>query len=286
MSCIFIFKRLETNLLTLVIYHSQTDDQSKCTNQTVKITLWYYFTSNFSKVFINILLYLQDSLNNAKNIFTDYVCNELVYEFHTNDILDALLSVNLSLKDYTHLWQIYHKKTEQAIVFVNVMMKHYYNTKHIFLIIDQLIYLRLHHSYIISDLLNHKLSNQCISSFRILHYIDSLAYELELLSMMWIHLVILIAQLELTSSDNSYDQQSNVNSSLIMNKNINRIFNNINTTLFYKIKCLLDKHITHHECGQSTVKYLVKWKKYYHSHNIWYKVKDLANARKLVKEYE
>ena len=62
-----LFKKLDTKLLTSTVYHSQTDDQSEQINQTVKIALYYFLTSSewADEVFIIILLYLQNSLNNS-----------------------------------------------------------------------------------------------------------------------------------------------------------------------------------------------------------------------------
>ena len=264
-----IFECLNTKLLTFTAYHSQIDDQSEHTNQTVKITLHYYFMTSSDENFINILLYLQNYLNNFWNAFTDYALNELLYRFCINDILNALSSTDLSSEDYICLHQIYWEEAEQIIIFVNATFKSYYNANHQFITIksDSMTYLRLFHNYIILNLMNRKLSNQCVESFCILKWIDHLVYWLELLFIMYIHFVVLIVQLELiiVSENNLYNCQFNVNSSFIEN---NSNINNINTALFYKIKCLLNKHIRHYEHKQSTVKYLVKWKKYNHNHNV------------------
>ena len=238
-------------------------------NQIIKIVLHYYFTANSDKDFVNILLYLQDHLNNFWNASINYASNELLYKFCINDILDALSLIDFLFEDYTCLHQIYWEKAEQIITFVNVIFKLYYNMNHQFITIksDSMIYLRLFHSYIILNLMNQKLSNQCVESFCIFKWIDHLAYQFKLLFTMHIHLVVLIVQLKsvIMSENNLYDCQFNVNSSFIKNNNN---INNINTTFFYKIECLLDKYIRCHRYSQFTVKYLVKWKRYNHSHNV------------------
>ena len=282
-----IFECLNIKLLTFTAYYSQTDDQFKHTNQTVKIVLQYaLFNSDRSdEAFITILLYLQDSLNNARNIFIHYILNELTYEFCTNDSLNTLLFLNLFFKDYNHLQQIYHKDAEHIIIFANVMSKHYYDAKHTFLAINEMIYLQLFHRYIISDLANQKLSNQHIRLFQVIEWIENLVYHLNLSFTMQIHSVISIAQLKFTLHEfDFYNHQLKMNSLSVEN---NIIFknNNIKSAPFYKIEHLLDKWIWWiHD--KSVIEYLIKWKKYNHSHNAWYEVKNLTNAKKLVKNYK
>ena len=60
-----MFKCLDTKLLTFTAYYSQINDQSEYTNQTVEIILWYFLTFYSDKVFITMLSYLQESLNNS-----------------------------------------------------------------------------------------------------------------------------------------------------------------------------------------------------------------------------
>ena len=51
------------------------------------------------------------------------------------------------------------EQTENVIIFVNILIKAYYDKSHIALKLtrDNIIYLRLHHEYEISDLINRKL---------------------------------------------------------------------------------------------------------------------------------
>ena len=146
--------------------------QFKYINQTVKIALYYFFTSNSDEIFITVLSYLQDSLNNSWNSSTNYALNKLAYKFWTNDILDVLSSTNISLKNYIWLCQIYCEKANESIVFINVMLKYYYDARHTSLTLDFMTFLWLFQDYIISDLINRKLSNQCINFFCILKQIN------------------------------------------------------------------------------------------------------------------
>ena len=177
------------------------------------------------------------------------------------------------------------------MTFINIMSKSYYDANHkaIVMKIESMTYLQLFHRYIISDLTNKKLLNQWVGLFHILECIKYLIYHLELLFTMQIHFVVLIAQLESVFKNNSYNYQSSTNSLSVQNNNIvtdEITNNNVEMTSSYKIKCLLDKCIIYWECDQFMMKYLVKWKEYNHSHNVWYKVKELNNTTDLVKNFE
>lgn len=104
--------------------------------------------------------------------------------------------------------------------------------------------------------------------------------------MMQIHLIISITQLKPANEKDSYNQQKDANSSSVENDSITDEIKDIKTASAYKIEWFLNKHTRHHECSQATIKYLVKWKGYNYSHNVWYKMKDLTNVREFVKKYK
>ena len=163
-----LFKKLDIKLLTFTVYYFQMNEQFKHINQTVKIVLCYFLTLNLDEAFITILLYLQDSLNNSWNSFISYALNKLVYEFWINNTFNALLSANISSESYIQFCQIYCEKTDESIVFINIMLKHYYDARHTSLTLNFMTFLWLFQDYIISDLINKKLLNQCVDSFCIL----------------------------------------------------------------------------------------------------------------------
>ena len=105
-----------------------------------------------------MLLFIQIENNNVVHVITKYVSNEFVYEFKNNKTLNML--TNLSFENYNQLRQIKQKNVEIVITFVNVLNKIRYDAIHKTLKfkIDDKMYLRLHHNYIIFDLFNHKLS--------------------------------------------------------------------------------------------------------------------------------
>lgn len=187
----------------------------------MKIVLQYYLISNPDEVFITVLSYLQYSLNNAWNTSTDYASNELVYKFHTNDILNALSPADLLSEDYICIHQICCKEIKQTIVFANATAKTYYNVSHksVSSTEKSMIYLWLFHDYIISDLINQKLLNQQIELFYVIKCINQPVYCLELLFTMYIHFIMSIAQLKSTLHESDlYNHQINVNLLFIENK--------------------------------------------------------------------
>ncbi len=102
---------------------------------------------------------------------------------------------------------------------------------------------------------------------------------------MQIHPVVSIAQLESATFDNDpYGRAQDTEPSSVENEAVNS--DNDNTTPVYEIERLLDKRATQRDRGRARVEYLVKWKGYGHSHNAWYGIEDLQDAKELVDEYE
>src|SRR5947207_8040837 len=94
-------------------------------------------------------------------------------------------------------------------------MKHHYNKHHILLLLnsDDLIMLKLHHEYCVSDVKNKKLLIQQVRCFSIKQQIFSLVYELDLSLNMKIHSVISVTNLKSLSSDKDlYKHQYNEHS--------------------------------------------------------------------------
>ena len=69
---------------------------------------------------------------------------------------------------------------------------------------DSYVYLRFHHDYIISDIINKKLFNQRVEPFKILKKIENLIYHLKLSLVMKIHFVMFIAQLKSMSLNENF----------------------------------------------------------------------------------
>ena len=112
---------------------------------------------------------------------------------------------DLSAEDYTRFRQVKREFVEEAMAFANVMRKLRYDAKHIGLelAVGGYVYLCLYNGYTISGLINRKLNQQRVGSFKILEKIGTLVYRLELPLVMKIHSVISIAQLESFSASDA-----------------------------------------------------------------------------------
>ena len=211
-----VFRKLKTIIFIFTIYHFQTNNQSKRINQFVEIALRFHVIAHFDDEWIDVLSFIQVDNNNVVHVIIEYVSNELIYEFKINDTLNML--TNLSFENYSQLRQVKRKNVEIAMTFANTLSKTRYDAVHKTLEfkIDDKMYLRLHHDYIISNLFNHKLSKQRVKFFSVIEKIDNLAFRLQLSFVMKIHSVVSIAQLKsITRDTNSYDKIADRNSSLI-----------------------------------------------------------------------
>ncbi len=76
-----IFDKLEVNFLYSTTYHSQSDNQSKRTNQIIEIDLRFHlFEMKNSKNWSFCLSIIQCHMNNTI-CFLDKISNEIVYDF-------------------------------------------------------------------------------------------------------------------------------------------------------------------------------------------------------------
>ena len=171
----------------------------------------------------------------------DHVFNELYYEFKINDIIDALV-VDLSTKTFNKFRQLKRKNVETIMTFVNAFSKTRYDNKHRVINIkkNDMMYLRLHQKYTISNLVNFKLSKQRVDFFEIFDKIDNLVFRLQLSFVIKIYSIVFITQLKSIIFDqNFYDKSINKKSSFVEKKN--SII--VKTTSHYEIERLLDKRI-------------------------------------------
>src|SRR5437763_1078282 len=97
-------------------------------------------------------------------------------------------------------------------------MKNCYDKHHISLLLNfrNLIMLKLHHEYHISDIKNKKLFIQQVNCFSVKQQISLLAYELKLSANMKIHSIMSIINLKFVSSEKDfYNQLYNDHSSFV-----------------------------------------------------------------------
>ena len=151
---------MSTRISTTTAYHAQSDDQLKWINQTMKIVLCFAQERNSDTEFIKFLSAFKWVFNNSFNVFTDHFLNEIIYSFKLADSFDIIIAD--TAEDFETQWKIHQQKTQDSIAWINLIMKHCYDKHHIFLLLnsDDLIMLKLHHEYHVSDVKNKKLSIQ------------------------------------------------------------------------------------------------------------------------------
>ena len=252
-----IFTALKYNLLTSTAYHTQTDEQSERTNQTVKIAIRFYLSQHIDVVDWTIILpYLQGYLNNSPNQSTSLAPNKVIYGFKVRNTL-GILSELPDGEDYSKIRQRNRQQAEESVAFANTFAKLRYNAKHkaIDISTGDKVYLRLGHRYNIPGV-NPKLHQQRIGPFKVLERVGPLAYRLKLPPLIKIHPVVSIAQLEpLPAGPNPYHRPQNANTPTVIERESEGLGDNE-----YVVKAILGK--------RGNNKYLVKWKNYGHKHNV------------------
>ena len=91
-----IFNKLDIIMITSIAYYSQTDEQSKRINQIVEIVLHFHLITDIND-WLFILSFLQRFLNNFITS-TNFIFNELTYDFRVKDIVKLL--ADLSIKNF------------------------------------------------------------------------------------------------------------------------------------------------------------------------------------------
>jgi hypothetical protein len=74
-----LLSKLDTKLLMSTAYHSQTDKQSKRTNQIVEIALRFFLIENSNANWISATSLIQANLNNFFNVAIELSFNEITY---------------------------------------------------------------------------------------------------------------------------------------------------------------------------------------------------------------
>jgi hypothetical protein len=282
-----LFSKLDTKLLMSTAYHSQTDEQSKRTNQIVEIALRFFLIENSHANWISATSLIQASLNNSFNVVIELSFNEIMYEFKTRDTLSFLVAEKfeqisqfkiLSLLNQTR----YRNRCEiaNAVFFANAKVKILHDRKHqsLFFKSRKKIYLRLHKDYNLFEIINKKLFQQRCDSFTIKRRVKRLAYELDLLKRWKIHSIIFVTQLK-SASTNSYKRvRSNHFDFIFVEKNIS-------IEKFYEIEQILIKRVRQYEKIKIN-QYLIRWKDYESEFDEWKSISNLKNCMSLVKDFE
>jgi hypothetical protein len=270
-----IFDRLDVKLLYSIVYHPQTDEQSKRTNQSVEIVLRYHLIISI-KNWSSHLFIIQFYMNNSTFTTTEKSSNEIVYGFISVNSLD--MTKDIIAFDSIRI----RKKIANILAWTQMQMKSQYDRKHQYLNmrIDDYALLRLHKEYNISatKILEKKLSQQYADLFRILKKVRNLAYRLKISNHWRIHSVIFVTQLESMSNPikDSYSRSRPKESGPVkMKEDTVKI-------KFYEIDRLIDRRIT----ARRETEYLVRWKGWESQYDEWRNISELQGCLELVNEYE
>ena len=267
-----------------IAYHSQTNNTSKRTNQTIEIVI-RFFIINYSNInFVLILSSLQIQFNNFVNVVIDLSLNEINYDFKIRDALFNLSnqSKTISVADFSIQRLKYRREAADVSVFVNVKVKIYYDARHtsLFLKIDDYAFFRLHQNYQLFDRFNKKTSQQRCDFFFIKRRVERLIYELNLLFVWRVHSVISVTQLKFVSSDENFYRRSRFSHFDVVEMK-NDTFDN----QFYEVEKLVDKRTRKYNRTNVT-QYLVRWLNYESKYDKWKNLVALENSMKLMKKYK
>ena len=288
----FIFNHLRIVFFFTTAYHSQTDEQSKKTNQIVKIALRYFFMKKNITDFSKFLLFIQAIMNNSINVSTKIFFNEILYGFKVlktidllnNDVTKARADDDNSATAIEKKRSILKKKVKKSIFFAQTMAKLRYDPKHNSLKLKKKnkIFIRFHKKYIQSNLKNKKFNKQRIGSIIILKKIGRLIYKLNISSTWKIHLVIFVIHLKpIPSEKNPYERKMKKPEPLKIEKN--------DETNIYEMKKILIKrkvYIDQKRRRRAHSEFRIKWTEWKNHHNQWMKRKDLNNCRKFFQKFE
>ena len=204
------------------------------------------------------------------------ILNEIVYEFISTESADLIKSVSEPIISTKWIWQ----KVADAIMFSQLISKHYYDQKHKSIQFSKKSWtlLRLHQKYNISftKKLGKKLFQQFVEFFKILQRIENLVYRLEIPNHWRIHFVFIIVQLKSVFDSNLdfYSRQRTKPSSVHVKKNIDAIKSYVIEKIIKIRTSVRDKE------------YLIRWKKYGPENDAWRNLSKMNNVLNLVKKYE
>jgi hypothetical protein len=270
-----LFTQLRVFMLYFTAYHSQTNEASERTNQTLEIALKYFIQKMLdSTLWISALWKFQSIYNNTRFAITEKTFNELLYEITSH------LSLNIASNKTPESHNLLRKDVQNAINWAQMQNKAHYDRRHtsLFLKMSEWVLLRLHHEYFVSESkdMTKKVFAQYVESFKVIQRIERLIYQLDISTDWKIHSVFFVTQLKSVSDSakNSFNRSRSSHSSSI-----------IDIQDQYEIERLLNKRTIRREAEYFT-EYLIHWIEYESEWNRWYNVKNLDNAKDLIVDYE
>ncbi len=250
---------LGINHKMLTAYHSQTDEQSKQMNQMVKMYLRHYVNRNQNN-WVQLLSTAQFAYNNTQNETTEETPFWANYEYnlkvwwepwaHRSQSQKAILNIAEIKKLHRDLMNRIQQQTEQT-----TEVKPF--------VVEERVYLRTNNIHVKQR--SKKLNNKSIKPFKIKRNIKGLSYKLDLLKKMWIHSVFHAFMLQCC---NQFIPLQIIETSVELNEK-------------YHVENILEKQMI-----SGKAHYLVKWKEYNTSENMWELKENLLNCVRTLQQFE
>ena len=252
------------------VYHSQTDDQTEWMNQVIEQYLREYV--NYHQInWIVLLSVTQIAYNTSVNQTTDMTSFFVNHEYNANLFQESkkamilIKQVNITMTEM----QTLHNKLKQDIKFLSHRSAFYHNkhrSEEPMLKKRDKVYLLWKNIEITRS--SNKLNHVKIESFRIIRSIKRVSFKLKLSEdMQQKHLIFHISLLELALDIISVLEQV-LNNYLIKQED------------WYKVESILK-----HKNINKQKYYLVKWKNYSESENIWELEQNLDKCSEIIKKY-
>ena len=97
----------------MTAHHSQFNDQSEQTNQTMKIALQFAQEKNSDIEFMKFLSAFKQVFNNSFNTSTDCLFNEIIYRFKLANFFDIVMTDEA--KDFEAQQKMHQQKAQDSI---------------------------------------------------------------------------------------------------------------------------------------------------------------------------
>src|SRR5947207_5889331 len=104
---------MRIRITIITVYHSQFDDQSECTNQTVKIILQYILKDVLNADFTDFLSAFKQMFNNNINAFIRQTSNEIIYKYNLTDFFDVI--TDRIVKEFETKHKIHQQEAQNSI---------------------------------------------------------------------------------------------------------------------------------------------------------------------------
>ncbi len=250
---------LRINHKMLTAYHPQMNEQSKQMNQTVKTYLRHYVNTNQDN-WVQLLLMTQFVYNNTQNKTTEETPFWANYEYNLKVWQELWAHRSQSQKAILNIAEI--KKLHKDLM-NRIQQQTEWTTEVKPFAIEERVYLRTNNIHV--KQWSKKLNNKSIKPFEVKRNIKELSYELDLLKEMQIHSVFHAFMLQCC---NQFIPLQTSETSVKPDEE-------------YQVENILRKRMISRKTH-----YLVKWKEYNTSENMWKLKENLLNCVRTLQQFE